>query len=193
MLSDELKLVTVHGGEYSVGKRKTARPFSSKKPIHMTMRSSWASGEYSLRRPEHQKFIRELVEELSEKWHVKVYELSINSNHLHFLIRGKTRLGFQNFLRVLAGQVASFVTRAKKGIALKKRFWDLPAFTRLLEWRKSFQTVKRYILQNILEAAGIIPYQNRTHAGASAPGSSRTNRPAEKHKTPLGGRLGLPR
>lgn len=168
LLSPEFTLKLVHGGEHSVGRRKSIRPFSSKKPIHATMRSSWALGRYSLRRMETQNFIRATVRRLSEKWGVTVYEISINSNHLHFVVRAKTRQGFQNFLRVVAGQVACFVTKARKGIALKKRFWDLPAFTRLAEWGKAFQSAKRYVVQNILEAAGIIPYTPRRTSKARA-------------------------
>jgi len=157
-------LRTVHGGAHAVGRRKSVRPFSSKRPIHLTMRSSWAQGHYSLRRAENQEFIRAAVTRLAAKWGVKVYKLSINSNHLHFVVRGKTRCGFQNFLRVLAGQIACFVTKAKKGIALKKRFWDLPAFTRLAEWGKAFHVAKRYVFRNCLEAAGLIAYTPRKPA-----------------------------
>ncbi len=45
-------------------------------------------------------------------------------------------------LRVLSAQVATFVTGAKKGKPFGKRFFDLPAFTRIGEWPHSLPAKK---------------------------------------------------
>ena len=89
-----------------------------------------------------------------------MYEFSNNGNHLHVLLRAKTRGGFQNFLRVLSAQIAARISGAKKGNA-KGKFWDKLAYTRLVEWGKSFRVAKAYVIQNFLEAAGVVPYKPR--------------------------------
>ncbi len=161
LLDDSFKYSPVHGGEYSVGKRKKARPLNTRKPIHLTLRSSFAAGKYSFRTKKNEAFISKLITSLSRKWGIRLYKHSINSNHLHFSLKALTRRGFQNFLRVLSAQVATFVFGAKKGNPFGKRFFDLPAFTRIAEWGKPFKTLTDYVVQNILEASGLLRYQPR--------------------------------
>ncbi len=162
LLDDSFKYSPVHGGEYSVGKRKKARSLASRKPIHLTLRSSYAVGNYSFRTKKNEAFLSKLITSLSRKWAIRIYKYSINSNHLHFSLKALTRRGFQNFLRVLSAQVATFVTGAKKGNPFGKRFFDFPAFTRIAEWGKAFKTLTDYVVENVLEARGLIPYQPRT-------------------------------
>ena len=161
LLDDSFKVSVVHGGQYSVGKRKTARPISTRKPMHLTLRSSYAVGSYSFRTKENYAFIDKLIKTVSKKWGIRIYKNSINGNHLHFDLLATTRRGFQNFLRVLSCQIAAFVTKAVKGKPFGKRFFDLPAFTRIAEWGKAYKTLKAYVVQNVLEASGVIPYQTR--------------------------------
>ena len=162
LLDDSFKYSPVHGGEHSVGKRKKSRPLNTRKPIHLTLRSSYAVGKHSFRTKRNEAFISKLIKELSRKWGIRIYKHSINSNHLHFSLKALTRRGFQNFLRVLSAQVATFVTGAKKGKPFGKRFFDLPAFTRIGEWGKAFKTLTDYVVQNVMEARGLIAYQPRT-------------------------------
>ena len=60
LLDDSFILSLVHGGEYSVGKRKIIRPVSTKKPMHLTLRSSFAIGRYSFRVKKNRDFISKL-------------------------------------------------------------------------------------------------------------------------------------
>ena len=119
LLNDCFIVSPLHGGEYARGKRKKARPISTKKPIHLTLRSSYAVGVYSFRTKRNREFISALIRSLSRKWGIRIYEFSINSNHIHFALRTLTRKGFQNFLRTLGSQIATFVTGARKG----RPFW----------------------------------------------------------------------
>jgi REP element-mobilizing transposase RayT len=105
--------------------------------------------------------IRQLLKQLGHRYQVTVYEHSVNSNHLHLVVRAKTRKGFQDFLRVFSGQVAQKITKTFKGISLKTSFWEFPPFTRILEWGRAFLTARQYILQNQLETDSVIPYQPR--------------------------------
>jgi REP element-mobilizing transposase RayT len=155
LLSPQFKLSPLHGGSLSVGKRKAARPIATRRPMHVVLRST------SKRLVRHAGGIRRLLKQLGHRYQVTVYERSVNSNHIHLVVRAKTRMGFHTFLRVFAGQVAQKITKRFKGTSLKTSFWEFPPFTRILEWGKAFLTARQYVLQNQLEADGVIPYQPR--------------------------------
>ncbi len=151
-----------HGGELTLGKRKRLRPLSTKKPIHLVLRTRSAIGSMSLLL--HSRFIRLLITSLCKRFAIVLYEFSVNSTHLHLLIRIRDREGFKNFLRVFCGKSAMQITGARRGKPLKARFWGILPFTRLAEWGRAFQKVKNYVVQNQLESLGIISYQPRKHA-----------------------------
>ena len=157
-------MVSEHGGELSVGRRKTRRPVVIKRAMHLTLRSTKAVGKWSLLHPRHRSFIGYAVATLSKRYDVKIYQFSNNGNHLHLLVKARTRRGFQSFLRLLSGRIALRITGAKKGNSLGSRFWDLPAFTRIVEWGRDFKHVTAYVIQNINEALGLVPYKPRMRA-----------------------------
>ena len=107
------KCETQYGGTYSLRKAKTKRPLSSKKALHVVMRSQIAHGSYSLLHQENEVNIRKILEAQSTQWGIRVYEFAVNSNHCHIVLRGKTRESIQNFFRAFAGLVARSVTGAK--------------------------------------------------------------------------------
>ena len=153
-----LKNEVEYGGDHSHGKAKVRRPLSTRKPIHVTLRSRKAIGVRSLYR--YQAQIQEVLEKQSERWGVRVYRSSINSNHIHLVMRGTTRLGIQNFFRTFAGLTARLATRAEKGNPFGK-FWDKTIWTRVAEWGQAFKALENYVVRNILESRGIIPYDRR--------------------------------
>ena len=166
-----------HGGSLSVGKRKTRRPIALRRPMHVVLRATRAKGKWSLLSKEHARFIDHLLAKVTRAHGVVVYEKANVGNHLHLLLRAKTRKGFQNFLKSFAGQVAQKVTGARKGISFG-RFWNLTAYTRIVAWGKAFARVKRYVHQNHLEATGIIPYTPR-------PLTKKTKSPYERSEDPF--------
>jgi REP element-mobilizing transposase RayT len=150
-----------HGGGKRAGKRKIARPIATKRAMHVTVRAEAAVGDWSLRRRRNAEFIAGTLEALSKRHRVYVMSRSNNGNHLHLLIRPATRRGLQNFMRELTRKVVAFVTGAKKGSALKNRFWDETFFSRIVEWGRDLIHTATYVFRNVLEAAGRIPYQPR--------------------------------
>ena len=42
------------------------------------------------------------------------------------------------------------------------KFWQTRIYTRLVTWGRDFLTVKSYVIQNTLEALGLVPYKKRT-------------------------------
>jgi putative transposase len=158
-----MKASAVHGGEHSIGKRKKKRPIAIKKPMHVVMRASKAKGVYSLRSVRNKSKVEALVWRYAKRFSVRIYEFSVQSNHIHIVLKARHRSLFQGFLRALAGNIACQVMGARKG-EKKGRFWDLLAFSRIVEWGRAFKAVLQYVLQNEKEARGETPYQRRRRA-----------------------------
>jgi putative transposase len=152
----------VHGGENAKGKRKTARPLNPSKPVHLVLRSRRAQGIHSLRNNRTGVLVNGLVYRYAQRWGIKIYEYSNNFNHLHIVLKAPSRKAFQKYLRTISGVIARVVLGAKRGEAQGK-FWDGLAFTRITEWGRDLKHVALYVMQNILEAAGVVPYKPRKH------------------------------
>jgi hypothetical protein len=97
LLLPEFKISFEHGGDLRLGKRKTARPLSSKKAVHFTMKSEYARGEFSFLKKENAVFISNLRAQLEKKYFVTTYEFANSGTHLHFLSQYKNKKAFQNF------------------------------------------------------------------------------------------------
>jgi hypothetical protein len=123
LLLPEFKISYNHGGALRKGKRKTARPLSSKQPVHFTMKSEHARGSLSFLKKENTSYINHLRSRLGKKYFVTTYQFANSGTHLHFLSQYKDKKMFQNFLRVFAGLVARFVTKAERGKPFGKKFW----------------------------------------------------------------------
>ncbi len=156
-----------HGGEHTLGKRKERRPFDPKQALHVVLRSEKARGEHSMLHPRHCNHIRDLVDRLKGRWNIAVYRYANVGNHLHLLIRTKSRADWQGFIRELAGGIAIIVTGAKKGAALKRSalkdvpesakrgFWDQLVYSRIVGFGRDFKNVAQYVLINLWEGFGV--------------------------------------
>ena len=149
---------TSHGGTLNFGRRKTKRPLCTKRALHVVMRASCAQGRLSLLQPNHARLTGMLLKRFAYRFAVIVYSWANSGNHVHMVVKAKTKEGFRNFLRTFAGQLAQRVTGAKPGHKLTKPFWDLLAFSRIVEWGKAYKSVANYILKNIRQAARSWPY-----------------------------------
>lgn len=66
----------------------------------------------------------------------------------------------QNFLRIIAGQIAFDITGAKKGNKIG-RFWDHLVYTRIINWGRHFETLQAYLIKNLLEGIGAVDRSGR--------------------------------
>ena len=114
-----------------------------------------------LRLRKNKTLISQLLSETAEKFQVKVYNNSLNSNHIHLLVKAPTQKSLHDFLRVLTGQIAQRITGAVRGKKNKVSFWLRPAWKRIVFWGRDFFNLHRYIYQNQLETLGLIPFQPR--------------------------------
>lgn len=138
---------------------KTKRPMTTKRSLHLVMRSSLAKGDRSLLK--HAAAIRQIIQRQSDAFGVKVYRLANAGNHLHMVILPSSRKSLSGFLRSISGLIARKVLGVEKGSSKKIQFWDQRPFTRILEWGREYRTVLRYLVQNSLEAFGFIAYTPR--------------------------------
>jgi REP element-mobilizing transposase RayT len=86
---------------------KKKRPFSSKLPIHLVMRSSKACGNSSFLL--HNKSLSKILEKQSARHFVKIYSLANAGNHLHLIVQAPSREHLAAFLRAITGRIAQLL------------------------------------------------------------------------------------
>jgi REP element-mobilizing transposase RayT len=143
-----------HGGDVRRGKRKVARPFAAKTPLHIVLRSSRATRAWSMLHPAIAPRIRHTARTLGRRCNVKLYRYANVGNHIHVLAQARSRHAFQSFLRAFAGIAARVVTGARRGRPVGK-FWDRLAYTRIVSWGREFRAVGAYVIRNEQEALGL--------------------------------------
>ena len=98
--------------------------------------------------------VKYYMNKYSWKFHIRVYNLSVQKDHIHFLIKIEDRESYKKFTRALTGILAR-----KYG----KGLWALSPFTRVLGWGIDYKTTNQYIMQNEDEVWGLKPYKNRKY------------------------------
>ena len=146
---------------------KTARPISTKEAMHIVLRSSMAHGKYSMLNQNRAKKIRQCIDTQAKRFHVKIYEFANVGNHLHMLVRATQRGLFKGFLRAISGLIARITLNVQRGQAKKIKFWDQRPFTRIVSWKRDFDSVKKYVIQNFNEAMGFVSYKPRKQPSTS--------------------------
>jgi hypothetical protein len=149
-----------HGSSTRKGKRKIARPIDPKRAMHLVLRSERAKGAWSMLKVANEKAIEKIIWKSAAKNRVRVYRFANSGNHLHLLVRAKTRKGFQNFARTIGALIARAVTGAKKGNPSGK-FWDGLLYSRVVEWGRAFFEAKYYVIKNELEGLGFVSRNDR--------------------------------
>ncbi len=160
-----------HGGSLLVGKRRVRRSLSLKQSHHLILKSDFAEGARKLTL--HRALIERVLKKCMKLYRIRVYTTAIASNHIHLVVLGKRRIDLQNFFRVFTGHIAQEILKQfpiqkhEKGTAPRERenkFWQTRIYSRIITWGKEFSFVIKYVIQNALEASGVIPYQKRRGA-----------------------------
>jgi len=140
---------------------KVQRPISTRRAMHVVLRSSLLKGSRSLLVSKNAKAVDHIISCQAQKHGVKTYQLAKAHNHIHLVLLARTRQGFISFLRAVCGLVVRLLLGAQRGNPFGKNFWDQRPWTRIISWGKEFVGVSKYLEQNLLEAFGFIPYQPR--------------------------------
>jgi len=104
-----------------------------KKSHHLVLRARLPV----LRLKRNKSLISALLLEISEKFQLQIFNNSLNSNHIHLLVKAQTQKDLQDFLRVLAGQIAQNITGVVRGKKSKFGFWLKETNCRLYPQMKS--------------------------------------------------------
>jgi REP element-mobilizing transposase RayT len=136
-----------YGGELSAGRRKTKRPLNTKQPLHLILRADVKKPIFLATQPT----VKKIVQKFADRFNIKIYESSVNANHLHLLIQFADRESYTGFVRAISGRLAQI---------LKFAWLHLP-FTRIVFWGRDLKRVTLYIIQNQKEAWGITSYKPR--------------------------------
>ena len=131
--------------------------------MHIVLRSSLAKGKYSMLHKDKGKRIRQTIEAQAKRFHINIYEFANVGNHIHLLVKTHSRDLFKGFLRAISGLIARITLGVERGSAMALKFWDQRPFTRIVSWRKDFESVKQYVIQNFDEAMGFEPYKPRNY------------------------------
>lgn len=147
----EHKRRLTHGGVKSKGKRKLRRPLSTKKWMHLILKSDRAAGKYSMLSQRNSRWIDQLIRAKAKKFGVELKDFVNMGNHIHFQLRVVSRESFQNFLRSITNLIARYVTGARRGVRFG-RFWQGLAFTRVITSFIELTQLDYYFTANKVEA-----------------------------------------
>jgi REP element-mobilizing transposase RayT len=146
-LSDStyFKSIPSFGGELNFKKRKSRRPLDASKPLHLVLRADVTAPIFLHR----EKMLDKMILRFAKKFGLKIFESSVNANHLHLVISFKHRLFYKKFVAALTGRIAYL---------LKIKWLNRP-FTRIINWGRDFKNVCAYVLKNQKEAWGLVSYK----------------------------------
>jgi hypothetical protein len=143
--------------------RAHGRPLSTRESMHLTLRSTKARGDWSLRRGANPARIDAIIKKFTVKYSVRVISKANVGNHLHLHVRLANRQAYKPFIRAVTAAIAMAVTgacrwRTKAKIMGEReaniRFWDYRPFTRIVEGLRDFLALEDYIRINQLEGVG---------------------------------------
>lgn len=126
----------------TTGRRKTQRPLSSRRPIHLIFKA-----DHGLRR--HERGICRLMYARAEKSGLRIYRLVIGSDHIHCLVKIHSRRAYNSFIRAITGMMS---------LDFKIKWRHRPA-SRIASWGKDFKRLLSYLKLNEWEALGHLEYQ----------------------------------
>jgi len=142
---------------------KIKRPLTTKKAIHVVMRSNIAKYEWSFLHYTKRRKIESVIIKQAKTFGIKIYKLAICYNHLHMLIKLHYLESYTKFIRSISGLISTIVTGAKKRDLKGIKLWASRPFSRIVEWCRDFINAKDYVLLNKKEAEGIVSYKDRAN------------------------------
>jgi len=140
-----------HGGSLAQGRRKLTRPLDPKRPVHLVLKSSAARGKLSLLGANNKLAVEDILRRWARYFGVTIHSFENMGNHLHIVARFPRRGNFQKFLKTICAQIAKHATGARKGRPFGRRFWDSPAFTRVITGRRGWLAITNYFKKNEIE------------------------------------------
>jgi hypothetical protein len=145
--------------------RSSPRPLDTKNTMHLILRSSKAVGDWSFKKPENEKSIREILNKFSVKYGVKILSAANVGNHIHIQFQLRNRFTYKPFIRAVTSAIATAVTGINRWTKItdgkRLKFWDYRPFTRVVQSYRAFLNLRDYIRINVLEGFGVGRDQGR--------------------------------
>lgn len=135
-----------HGGQLGAGRRKTARILYSRRALHLVLKSKRSNLRAN------NKLITEATQKYAGRFGIKVYNCSVQRDHIHYVLRIHDREAYKKFIRALTSLLARYLGRG---------LWKHIPFTRIVSWGRGFEKVRSYVSMNEREVLGIQPYRKR--------------------------------
>lgn len=164
-------------GEHAFGgslmtkrKGRCARPLSVSKSMHLVLRSSRAKGEWSFRKSQNARRIREIFQKFSRKFGVRILSAANVGNHLHLHVQLTNRQTYRGFIRAVTSAIAMAITGGSRWQVPQTgrlKFWDRRPFSRIVQGYRDRLRIEDYLRVNQLEGEGfsrslarvLLPYQ----------------------------------
>ncbi len=125
----------------------TARPFSAKASMHVVIKARMRCLKHYDRR------IEKLIEAQARKHFIRVYSLQNVGNHIHLVVKLKTKDKLKNFLRAICGLISRRLQ--------KSQLWLQRPFSRIIKWGRDYANIKNYMTINKYQAQGYTKDQAR--------------------------------
>ncbi len=88
-------------------KGRGQRPLSCSEPLHLVFKlNKDRLKTRTLRSTRNFKLVNHIIQKYAQKFFIKIEQVSIQSDHIHCLLRTSRRSHFHYFFRVVAGQIA---------------------------------------------------------------------------------------
>jgi len=142
------------GGSLLEGKRKTARPLSTKEPIHLVLKSTGNRVFFPGDRR-----IENIIRNNAVKYKIKLYRISLNWTHVHAIIQIPDRKAYNSFIRTVTAELVRLISKIKK-MDLTGLF-GLRPFTKIISWGRQLKSLFGYHDLNDLEAFGYIKREKK--------------------------------
>ena len=164
------KISSEFGGSLLLNKRKSKRPLSVKKPIHLVLKSS----HRDLFSPRNKR-LHSLILSQSKKFNIKVYAFALNHSHIHLLIKLQQTEDYMKFVRSFTSILAQKIRLLRPELT---EIFSLRPYTRIISWGRQFKATLKYIVINQLESLGLLSCEKKKKAapakkskkGAESPG-----------------------
>jgi hypothetical protein len=96
-----------HGGSLrNLRGGRGMRVLSTKEPLHLVFKANKPMLKFGLRSHKCFRLIHFLIKKYAKKFFIKIDQISLQNDHIHFIIRTTRRSNYHYFFRVLAGQIA---------------------------------------------------------------------------------------
>lgn len=143
------------GGTRTTRKSRKFRPISTRQSMHLMLKSTRATGQWSFLTPKNKRIVKSLLKAYSFKHHIQILSAANAGNHLHIHLKVQSALAYKRFVRAFSGAIAMKISGASKIKKLKNKFWTQSPYTRFVHGVRDFLRLRDYIRVNILEGFGV--------------------------------------